>query len=159
MDMRGFTLLEMVIVLLILGIMAAAAIPTLPGSAINVSAEADRLAADLLYTQSLAITSGQRYFWIRTAATTYQIRNSSGVAITYPGTGSTTVTLNSGISFSTITNLPSNLVQFDGKGQPYTTSVATGGTKLAASATIRIAGGGITKSVVIYPNTGYVVVI
>ncbi len=158
MDMHGFTMLEMVIVIVILGIMAAMAIPLWPGSSINIGAGADQLAADLLYTQSLAITSGQRYFWIMTGTTTYQIRNSAGTAITYPGTGSTTINLNAGTSFSTLTNLPSSLVLFDGKGQPYTTSVITGGTRLAASATIRIIAGGITKSVIIYPNTGYVVV-
>ena len=158
MDMRGFSTIELIIVIVILGVMAAMAIPLWPGSSINVSAEAGHLAADILYAQSLAITTGQRYFWIRTGATTYQIRNFSNVAITYPGTGSVTITLNSGISFSTITNLPSNLVAFDGKGQPYTTSISPG-TRLNASATIRIIGGGITKSIVIMPNTGYINVI
>ncbi|HEX2548914.1 MAG TPA: GspH/FimT family pseudopilin [Gammaproteobacteria bacterium] len=154
MDLHGFTMLELIIVLVILGIIAAVAIPTWQGTGINVSSEADHLAADLLYTQSLAINSGQRYYWIRTGTNTYQIRNSSNVAIIYPGSGSSTITLKAGISFSTFTNLTS-IIAFDGKGQPYTTST-TPGTRLATSATIRLIGDTVTKSVIIFPSTGYV---
>ena len=154
--MNGFSLIELVIVILITSILGVFTMPLWTDSSINVGAQADQLAADILYTQSLALTSGQRYYLIRTSGTAYQIRNSAGTPIPYPGTTKTTITLNTGISFGTLVNLPNNLVAFDGKGIPYTTST-TPGTALASIAQIPLtATGSTTKTVRISPRTGMV---
>ena len=154
--MNGFSLMELVIVILITAILSVFTMPLWTGSSINVGAQADQLAADILYTQSLAMSSGQRYYLIRTSSTAYQIRNSTGTAIAYPGTTRTTITLNTGVTFGTFTNLPSNLIAFDGKGIPYTTSTSPG-TALAAVAQIPLtATGSTTKTVRITPRKGMV---
>ena len=154
--MKGFSLIELVMVIVLISILAVFAMPLWTGSTINIAAQADQLAADILYTQSLSLTSGQRYYLIEITASTYQIRNSAGTAITYPGTGKTTITLNSGITFGSFTNLPNNLVAFDGQGIPYTTST-TPGTALATAGQMPLtASGTTTKTIFITPGTGMV---
>ena len=52
----GFTLLEVIAVLVILGIISAVAATRISGLWITATGEADRLAADIKYAQSLAMT-------------------------------------------------------------------------------------------------------
>jgi type II secretion system protein H len=151
---RGFTLIELIVVILIMGILATAAYNQWPGSTVNVGAQAQQLANDIRYTQALAMTSGQRYNLIKQSSTTYQIRSNAGTAIILAN-GSTTMTLNTGITFGTLTNLPNNLVAFDGKGTPYTTAT-TPGTALVSAATIPVTSSGQTSTVTISPGTGSV---
>lgn len=159
MKQPGFTLIELVIVIVIAGILAGFAAPLWTGMQIPIGAQADQLVADILYTQNLAVSKNQRYYLIRTSTTTYQIRNSAGTPITYPGTGSTTITLQSGITFGTLVNLPNSLIAFDGRGIPYTTSTIPG-TALAAIAQIPLTSAGTpTKTIYISPRTGWVRVV
>lgn len=156
--MSGFSLIELVIVTIIASILAVFVLPLWTGSTVNVAGQADQLAADIMYTQSLALTTGQRYYLSRASATTYQIKNSAGTAIAYPGTNLTTITLKSGVSFGSFVNLPNNLIAFDGKGSPYTTSTSPG-TALASTAQIPLtASGTTTKTILIYPGTGVVLI-
>lgn len=153
---KGFTLLELVIVIILLSILSATALITWPSMSINLGAQAQQLADDLRYTQSMAMNKGTRYYLIKLTSTSYQIRTLAGSAVTLP-TGGTTVTLGSGITFGTLTNLPNSLVTFDGKGAPYT-DTGTPGTALASTATIPLTSGGVTRTVSIYPQTGRAIV-
>lgn len=152
----GFTLIELIAVILIISILSAVAMMNWQAGIIDLGGEAKQLAGDIRYTQSLAMTKGQRYYLIKQSATTYQIMNAAGTAITLE-TGSTTMTLNNGITFGTLTNLPNNLIAFDGRGTPYTTS-SSPGTALAATATIPLVSGSSTKTISILPQTGSVTV-
>lgn len=151
---NGFTLLELIFVIAIIGIISVAVMPQWTGTNIDLGSEAMQLASDIRYTQSLAMTHGQRYYLIKQSATTYQIMNSAGSPVVL-ALGNTTMTLNSGITFGTLTNLPNNLVAFDGRGTPYTTS-SSPGTALAATATIPLVSGGVTRTVSITATTGQV---
>lgn len=152
----GFTLIESIIVIIVISILAVAAYLNWPGVQINLGAEAYQIANDIRYTQSLSMTKGERFRLTRTSATSYQISNSSGTPIISAG-GATTVTLNNGIGFGTWSNLPNNLIVFDGKGTPYV-DTATPGTPLASTATIPVVGNGQTTNIVITPETGRVTV-
>jgi prepilin-type N-terminal cleavage/methylation domain-containing protein len=153
--MQGFTLLELMIVIVIMAILAIAPFFNWPGTSLNLEGQAQQLTQDIRYTQALSMSQAQRYRLVITAGTSsYQILNSSGAAVSFPS-GSTTVTLGSGISFGTFTNLPNSLIVFDGKGIPYTTT-GTPGTALATAATIPLQAGGSTKTVVVTPLTGRV---
>ena len=155
-SMDGFTLIELALVIIIVSIIAVVALLQLsPAGNINLGAQAKQLASDIRYTQSLSMNKDQRYYLsITTASNTYQILNASGTAVILP-MGNTTVTLNSGIAFGTLTNLPNNLIAFDGKGAPYT-STGAGGTALSSTATIPLTSGGVTRTVSITPATGLV---
>lgn len=153
---QGFTLIEAVMVIIIIAILTVFAFSAWQGPTINLGGQAQQLANDVRYAQSLAMTKGQRYRWVKTSANTYQIQNNAGSAILLAG-GTTTATLNSGITFGTLTNLPNNLVNFDGRGTPYS-DTATPGTALSADATIPITDSGQTHTITISFGTGQVAV-
>jgi prepilin-type N-terminal cleavage/methylation domain-containing protein len=153
---NGFTLIEVVIVVLAIGILAVYPLIKWPGTVINLAAEAERLASDIRYAQSLAMTKGDRYQFVRTSSNTYQIRSAAGTPVIL-GQGSSTVTLNTGITFGTFVNLPNNLIAFDGTGAPYTDNISPG-TALSATASIPITASGNTKTIVITPETGNITI-
>lgn len=149
---NGFTLIEMIIITLVIGILAVYPLLKWQGSSINLDAEAERLASDIRYAQSLSMTRVERYQFIKTSSNTYQIRSAAGTPVVL-GSGSTTVTLNSGITFGTFVNLPNSLIAFDGKGAPYTDN-GSPPTALSATASIPITASGYTKTIIITPETG-----
>ena len=148
----GFTLLEFTIVLVIIGIIAVFVSFFWPDSIVNLDAAANQIANDIRYTQSLSMNKGERYRWIKTSATTYQIVDSGGSPILLSG-GNTTQTLASGITFGSLVNLPNNLVAFDGKGVPYTD---TGSTQLSSTASIALIAQSDSSTILITPQTGRV---
>lgn len=154
-DKKGFTLIELIIVIIILGVLSVGIYINWSGVPVNVSAQANQIANDIRYTQALSMSKGERYRIVFSSAS-YQITNSSGTPITLP-LGGTTETLTNGASFGAFTNLPNNLIVFNGEGTPYVTT-ALPGTPLASTATIPVVGGGSTKVISITPQTGRVTV-
>lgn len=152
---QGFTLLELIIVIIIIAILAVLPFFNWPAASISLDGQAQQLANDIRYTQSLSMTKAQRYRLVITTGTnSYQILNRSGTAASF-ASGSTTVTLSTGISFGTLTNLPNSLIVFDGDGTPYTDTTIPG-TALVANASIPLQSSGNTKTVVLTPLTGKV---
>jgi len=149
----GFTLMELVIVLLTISILIKFALPSISPSNMNLQYEANRVLSDIRYTQFLSMTRGQQYRFVKTAANTYQIVNAAGTAMVMPQ-GGTTLTLTNGIIFSSLTNLPNNLLAFGNDGTPYVSS-GTSPTSLASTATITLSTGYSTRNIQISPQTGY----
>jgi prepilin-type N-terminal cleavage/methylation domain-containing protein len=150
---NGFSLLELVTVLAIVGVLAVFVIPRVTATqGITLSAVAAQLAASIRYTQSLAMSRGQRYR-INFAATAYQITDMGGAPIVQPMTASTAAI---SVSPATLSGydppLTGGYVAFDGKGVPYIDPT----TPLASSAAITITSGADAGSVVIAPETGHV---
>ena len=58
---RGFTLRELMIVMVIVGIISAIALPRTINDPVMLSTQASQLAGDIRYVQTLAMTQGQRY--------------------------------------------------------------------------------------------------
>jgi prepilin-type N-terminal cleavage/methylation domain-containing protein len=154
----GFTLVEIVVAILLIGILAYTVIPRYQNrSVFDVNAQAEQLASDIRYTQSLAMTSGQRNR-INLAATSYQITTSAGVPAVHPATGSSAAISLTNVSLSGYNPpLNNNYIAFDGKGIPYTDVVAA--TPLGANATITLSSPGTTpRQIVVSPQTGRVIV-
>ncbi len=57
----GFTLFELVIVMVILGILAVFVIPKVAPTEMTLQSAANLVLTDLRHTQALSMTSGQRY--------------------------------------------------------------------------------------------------
>lgn len=149
---QGFTLIELVSVLLLMAILAVVAADQWPGFGINLSAQTDQLLNDIRYTQFLAMNRGQRYR-INFAADHYWITDASGtVTYPFPANGASAVTLTSGVTLSTT----DSFLVFDGNGVPYTTA-SSPGTPLAADAVITLSADGMTSTLTVSPETGYVV--
>jgi len=155
----GFTLQEIIMVLVIVGIISAIALARMGNDPVMLSTQVDQLAGDIRYVQALAMTQGQRYR-INLTATGYTLTlaNAGGTLVPHPVTGSTAQTnWNSGVTISLPpTNLPSNLVAFDGLGIPYTDATATAAGALGAVATITLSRGGTSQSITSTPQTGRV---
>jgi len=151
----GFTLVELIVLLLVIAVIAVVAAPKMSSDPVSVATEAEQLAGDIRYVQTLAMTQAQRYR-INLTATGYTFTLADGTAVIHPLTGSTApINLNSGTTIGLPpTGLPNNLVAFDGRGVPYTDAPAT--TALAATASIVLSRGTASQQISISPETGKV---
>ncbi len=153
---NGFTLVELVAIIILVALLAFTAIPRLPGPSLDVDSQAEQLAAEIRYTQALSMTRGDRYR-INLTSASYQITDSGGLnPEVHPGTSSTNPVALDGVSLGGYNPpLTNNYVAFDGRGIPFA-NVA--GTAMTSSASITLAAGGVTRAIVISPETGRVAV-
>ena len=152
---KGFTLTELVVVIVIATILAAFAISRINVNAFDTEGYANRAAAMVRYAQRLAIsqrrsvavviTAGApgtiKLCYVDTACSGGSVREPPGTsAFQYTSPGSVTVggTLAPGF-------------RFDSLGKPYD----SGGTALAAAGTITISGDG-AHTITVEAETGYV---
>lgn len=151
---HGFTLIELVVVIAILGILAVTIAAIWPKLPIKTAAQAELLANDIRYTQNLAMAKSERHALVITSTKSYQITNSTGAVITMPSGNSMTI-FGTGIAFGTITNLPNNIIVFDSRGTPYIDNTSPG-TALNAAAVISLTSNDGASTITISPKTGWI---
>jgi prepilin-type N-terminal cleavage/methylation domain-containing protein len=156
--MRGFTLIELVLVMLLASVLVVALLPRAPTKeSLTISARAEQLASDLRYVQSLSMTRGSRYCVSLTASAYSLTTTDAGnncLGVTEPHPALLTQPIAICIGCMSWTNLPASVIQFDGLGTPYTAAA----TALANNAVITIADSGSTRTITISPITGRVLV-
>ena len=131
----GFTMIELVIVLVLVGILAAYALPRLNTVALQVTPVAEQIAAEIRYAQNLAMTRSEAHTF-QVNGNTITIASSAGAVALSNGQGSVTF---SGVSVS-----PASITFSPRFGQP------DGG------ASISVDGGGSSVAVLVTGETGYV---
>ena len=156
---RGFTLVELVVVLLLIAILGFVALPRLSQNTLELSSQTEQVAADIRYAQTLSMTRGaalgsQGRYCIFFTATGYQYRNNGNsyatpctVPVNHPATGSSAAIVLAGTAVSTA-NLTGNYLEFDTKGQPSSLAAP------ASDATITLTATGGPRSVLVSPVTG-----
>lgn len=147
---QGFTLVELIVVMVIVAVLAGTGLYVWQGNAFTPSIQVAELATDLRYAQALAMNR-RRLYQVKLTASSYQLTDEHDVANSFAATGST-VNLHNGLSM-TYTNLPNDTVFFNGFGEPMSDSSTT----LSNAAVITIsATNGTTATITINPQTGLI---
>ena len=137
----GFTLVEAVATLVLLGILGGGVVSVLPGSNVTLTAEADRLSSHLRYAQIRAQADSYQWRVVFTNTTSYQI----GPVI--PGAGAMEGNLAEGV-----TTPAGTVIRFDSWGRPWSDA----GTLLGADQTIILTDGARNQSITILAGTGLI---
>ena len=159
----GFTLTELIVMMLVIAIISAIALPRMGNAPVLVSTQAEQLAGDMRYVQTLAMTQGQRYIISFPSATSYRFLDVTGNPVVHPVTGSNAaITLGANVTLALQTPIapPGNALGFDGLGVPYSVSMpaATFNGALTQPATIKLTKDTETRSVTVTQETGRVTV-
>ena len=168
---NGFTLVELVLIMLVLAVIAAAVIPRIGDTAaMRMSATARKVQSDIALAQSLAMTGGQRYrvyFNLAPApAAGYAVVNDADGDANWGEAGefardpvdgaSLSVTLNvgnyAGVTISAV-GFAGSFVEFDTLGRPYSAAGLLAG---AGPTSVTMAGGSATQTVSVAHQTGRV---
>ncbi len=145
--MRGFTLVEFLLVILLLGLLAGGVVPRFSPSPLGVDAAARKIRADLQYARSLAMTRGVLHGIEFTAAAPYILYEQSvATPVEDPFKRTPFSEDLSAFGRSQVTN--SLRVEFDAWGRP-----VTGG-----GGALTVSNGSFSRVLTVSPETGYVVI-
>lgn len=150
---KGFTLIELVLIILIVGIISLVAVPRFNLKEAKVGTLARKIVSDLRYAQNLSITKETRHGIIFTtnSYTLFKNDNTATPARDPLKGGNFQVNMNgdfAGVSLST--GLTGGVVKFNAIGAP----LDNNGVLLSSSATITIQASASSSTVTIEPNTG-----
>lgn len=146
-DERGFTLIELVMVLVIIGVLAAIAAPRLSLTDTSVHAQAAQIARDIRHVQMLAMARGQTLTF-QSLGGSYRCTDSGGTVITDPSTQQPfNLTLDNSVSATAAS------ISFDSLGRP-----VSGGALRTTAVNFTVSGGAQSATLGVSPVTGFVTV-
>jgi prepilin-type N-terminal cleavage/methylation domain-containing protein len=158
----GFTLVEILVVVVILAIAAAMAVPMFSGAAgFQTQSAANMIAADLEYAKSMAISRQQQYgIMFDPDADSYQVVDCNEAVIQNPVKAGFQYIVNfhgdsrtSSVDLTVANFNGGSKIFFNYLGSPCITK--DGATPLD-SGTITVQGGGTTMTITVEPVTGYI---
>lgn len=159
-DNKGFTLIEIIAVLIILGIMAAVAVSRMGSNQSDLIPQVDIIKSHLRFAQLKALADdinddGTAVSWRIVFTTNYYTlyKNNTAAAINLLGEDGNRHTFQNGVTFTTAT--PTATIAFDRWGSPVDSTDATL-PPLAVDATVTLSQGGTTSTINIAKNTGYI---
>ena len=144
---RGFTLLEMVITLILLGVLSVFLATRWPGEHLTIHSQAEQLLNDIRYIQALAMNQNQGYL-IAFSNNRYAFKTAMNLPVPHPLTGESTIHLPQGMMIQT----DRSILLFNYMGTPFVGSLDQ---PLTDSTQITLAHGQENKIITIYPETGY----
>jgi len=143
---QGFTLIELVVTLVIMGTLAAYGAVNWPFGDATVQAQAEQIARDLRHAQAIAMTQN-RQLTFTTSSSSYAV-SESGATIDDPaGSGPFSQSLDDGVTVS------GGPVAFDGLGRPL-----SGGSLTGSTISFLVSGNTASMTVNVTPVTGFVTV-
>jgi Tfp pilus assembly protein FimT len=151
---QGFTILEIIVILIVMGIIGVIVISRLWGTDVNLIGQTEVVKSHLRYAQSRAMNTD--VIWgINLTGSTYSLFKNGSTAnkVILPAEDSNTRSLPSGITVETA------IISFDSWGIPHTDAAATDGQELAAGDSeeeITISSSGDAKTITVTPNTGFI---
>lgn len=152
---RGFSLVELIVVMMLMTIVGMFAYMAWPKDDFDVSAQAESLASDIRYVQSLSVAKNERHRVDFTNPAQYRILDGSGTLVLIPSVNATVVPFKAGITHNTTINY----LVFDGRGIPYSSTTSSGsGTVLSGDLVIVISGTLGSKQILVISETGGVFV-
>lgn len=150
---RGFTLIELVIVIVVVGIITIAVVSADWTSGPSLNATVNQIASRIRYAQNLANTRDTPYR-LTFGSNNLSLTSSDGVtAVNFPSSTSNTLALPSGYTW-VVSGLTNSYLIFNRDGYPYIDSAIA--TQLTANATIAVSLDGNTQTVTISSLTGMV---
>lgn len=155
----GFTMLEVVVVLVILGVLASVAVSRFQVPDADLPARADVIAAHLRYAQYRAMNSDVS-FGLYFEGDTYYLYDDGNLANTHslPGEEGLIVDLGADGYSITADGGDTFFVVFDSWGVPYTSQGIGGGAAAVQNGdrTLTLSKGGENRAIVVTAETGYV---
>ena len=158
--LRGFTLIELIIVVVILSIAALTAIPMMSSAAsMQIRSATNMIAADLEYAKSMAISRAQNFSVVFNAgAESYQIEDQYGNVLPHPVKKGFDYVIDfqndsrlDKVDIVSVNFDATSKVTFDYLGSPY-----NGNDNPLNNGVISLQAGGTTITVNVEPVTGYV---
>jgi MSHA pilin protein MshC len=144
---HGFTLVELVMVIVVIGVLTAIAVPRMSLTDSSVHAQAAQIARDIRHVQMLAMTQG-RTLTFQSLGGSYRCTDSTSAIITDPATQQPfNFTLNNDVTVTAAS------VSFDSLGRP-----VSGGTLASAAVVFTLTGDAQSSTLSVTPVTGFVVV-
>ncbi len=142
---HGFTLLEIITVMIILAVLSAVVASRLTDQTLDIAAELEAVKSHLRYAQSRAMADSTDWY-VQFASDSYTVYNGDGNAIVPPGAQSQAVPL----AYHTAT--AGTVVLFDSLGRPFTDAAGT--TAQSGVRTVLSSAG--AGALTVMPETGYI---